>query len=555
MRATPTEEPGLFSESALHIERRDLILIGIGIAIGIAVCYPFFGGRLLLLDWVSGPHQGIVPASTWGLGSTSAAGLPWELTANILDWMFGQAGSWIPALLFFPLAIFSASKLAGGKLVGGIAAGLLFTINPFVFDRIFVGQISLLIGYALLPLATRSLIRTVAGGMPWSAGLWIGTLVACSIQFAWILAVVAIVAFILSRERRLRSLARLAGAGAIGAALNAYTILNLGISGSQLRASLGQLAAYQTSGDPHVGLFVNIAGLYGFWRPGPREPKYLLGGWIFFLFAILTVVAVGYITKIRKQNCRSTALCLLASGVIGYFLAFGAQGPTGIVYRFAYLQVPGFAMMREPEKFSMLLALCYACGFGWGVDWLATEAKTMGGRVAIGVVALALPWAYTPNLVAGLGGQIHASSFPTTWQTVAQIVEGRSTVLFLPWHKYQAFPFTANRVVATPAEQYFPAPTLSSEDAGPGYQLGPVSLEDSFVSSVVRQGSSAANVGALLASIGVRWVVLAKVNDWRSYSWLGHQRDLRLVLDGNNVMLYRNLNPLATPNASRSTGR
>ena len=97
-----------------RMKRDDLVLIGVGIAIGVAVCYPFFGGRLLLLDWVSGPNQPIIPASAWGLASPSAAGLPSQLAANAVEWILGPAGSWLPVLVFFPLAMFSAGTLVGG---------------------------------------------------------------------------------------------------------------------------------------------------------------------------------------------------------------------------------------------------------------------------------------------------------------------------------------------------------------------------------------------------------------------------------------------------------
>ena len=160
--------------------------------------------------------------------------------------------------------------------------------------------------------------------------------------------------------------------------------------------------------------------------------------------------------------------------------------------------------------------------------------------MAMGVLCLALPFAYTPNLLFGLGDQIRASSYPASWQTVARLVRESAPVLFLPWHEYQAFPFTTNRVVNTPAEQYFPAPILESQDAGPGYQSGPVDPEVSFVSSIVKHEGLVANAGALLSAIGVRWIILAKVNDWRSYGWLLHQHDLRSVFNVADVEVFVN---------------
>ena len=86
----------------LHATKGDLALVGVGAVIGIAVCCPFFGGRLLLLDWVSGPNQAIVPSSAWGLAGPSAAGVPAEVLLNLFDKIFGQAGSWLPVLFPSP---------------------------------------------------------------------------------------------------------------------------------------------------------------------------------------------------------------------------------------------------------------------------------------------------------------------------------------------------------------------------------------------------------------------------------------------------------------------
>ncbi len=124
---------------------------------------------------------------------------------------------------------------------------------------------------------------------------------------------------------------------------------------------------------------MNVAGLYGFFRPGPIEPKNLLSGWAVLLAALLVVVAVGYTVVLRDPARRRDGLAILAAGVAGYFLALGDQGPTGELFRLAYEHVPGFVMMREPDKFAALTALAYTYGFGRGIAWL-TRSKPREGR-------------------------------------------------------------------------------------------------------------------------------------------------------------------------------
>jgi len=94
---------------------------------------------------------------------------------------------------------------------------------------------------------------------------------------------------------------------------------------------------------------VNVAGLYGFFRPGPTEPKNLISGWPAVLAPLVLIAAVGYVAVLRDAARRRDGLAMLAAGVAGYFLALGNQGPTGGLFRLAYEHVPGFVIMREPR--------------------------------------------------------------------------------------------------------------------------------------------------------------------------------------------------------------
>ena len=106
--------------------------------------------------------------------------------------------------------------------------------------------------------------------------------------------------------------------------------------------------------------------------------------------------------------------------------------------------------MREPDKFAVLVALAYAYGFGWGIAWLTTCSRQKVARMAAAALAIALPLAYTPNLLGGLGGQVKASHVPSSW-SIASRLGGQDTVLFLPWHEYSPTPFTDHRVMVNPA--------------------------------------------------------------------------------------------------------
>ena len=68
-----------------------------------------------------------------------------------------------------------------------------------------------------------------------------------------------------------------------------------------------------------------------------------------------------------------------------------------------------------------------------------TRSRQRVARIATAALAMALPLAYTPNLLGGLGGQVKGSELPSSWSVAARLA-GRATVLFLPWHEYSPPP-------------------------------------------------------------------------------------------------------------------
>src|SRR6266851_4520445 len=131
----------------------------LGLVLAALVCYPFAGGRLLLLDFASGPHQPLLPAAAFGLDGGLTGGVPLAIGFHLLDRLLGQAGSVVPAAVFFPLATTGAARLVRtAVLPARLGAGLFYAFNPFVFDRLYAGQLGLLLGYALLPFAVTAFL-------------------------------------------------------------------------------------------------------------------------------------------------------------------------------------------------------------------------------------------------------------------------------------------------------------------------------------------------------------------------------------------------------------
>ena len=200
------------------------------------------------------------------------------------------------------------------------------------------------------------------------------------------------------------------------------------------------LSAFQTSSDARYGLGLNVLGLYGFWRPGAPLPKASLSGWPFILLAILVLAGIGGWFAWRHLRARTLVIILAATAAIGYVLALGNEGPTGGLYTLLYDHIPGFAIMREPEKFSALLALAYATFFGLGVACVAAFAQRNAQRALIAGLAVLIPCVYGFTTFWGFNGYASPSEYPTSWAQADQIMgTGDQAVLALPWHLYLDF--------------------------------------------------------------------------------------------------------------------
>jgi hypothetical protein len=157
-RVTATEQRLL-----RFVRHPDAATLVLGIVIGLGVCAPLLGGdRVFLLDWSIGPHAAVVTPGVLGLNGGLTAGVVSSVAMTLLNRLVGGAATWLPILVFFPIATVGAGRLAGRSRWSRVAAGTFYAVNPFVFNRLFVGHFPLLIGYALLPFATAAAIRSLS---------------------------------------------------------------------------------------------------------------------------------------------------------------------------------------------------------------------------------------------------------------------------------------------------------------------------------------------------------------------------------------------------------
>jgi len=104
------------------------------------------------------------------------------------------------------------------------------------------------------------------------------------------------------------------------------------------------------------------------------------------------------------------------------------------------------------------------------------------------------------------------------------------------------YPFTNGRVVANVAPTSFERNVISGDNVEANdIETQSTSPRSAYLQELFANGTKFSEFGALVAPLGVKYVVLAKAVDWSSYSWLKDQKDLKLVLNNSSLEVWLNL--------------
>jgi hypothetical protein len=528
-------------------------------------------GFLFATDW-TGPRH-------FGLPNTLSNDAPLRallaLAAHIVSAETVGKLLIVGTLLLAALGAYRAVPLDG--FIPRAVASLVFTVNPFVYGRLHYGQLFLLAAYALLPWIAGSLRRFLVTPSPVRGlilAVWVVLVGGLDLHLflaALVLCGVMAIVYAISARKDLKYLLRFGGSSLIAlaavAAGSAYWLIPF-LTGSSPEAravagiGAGDIPAYQSVGDPKLGLLPNLLGLYGFWAENVgRFPSFKLFAplWPIVLLVLLLIGIVGALRVLwrssddRWHGLRPWVIGLLIAGAIALVLDVGAaDSRIGVLVSWLDRVFPPYRGMRDSGKWAAILALVYAQLVPLGVAALITDVNTrvdarirdLALALAAGV-ALALPLYYGNGLLFGMHGQLRPSQYPPGWYQADRLLladpnPGRA--VFLPWHEYLAISFVdnTNKVIASPAPTFFSIPVVISPNpeipgiAAPG---DPVQVAVSGLVIAARAGDWA----PILAMHYIKYVLVASEVDWRNYSYLAEERGLELVADYGSIVVYRNL--------------
>jgi hypothetical protein len=502
--------------------------VGLPALLAVLILGPVVFGRGYALhgDMVFVPRQPWKDA--WlGLDGTAPRFVPGDAILSL-------ATTVVPGEVVQKAVLFGALLLAGAgaaRLVapygraGRTAAVILYLWNPWVLERLSIGQWGSVAGYAALPWLVIAAARArsdLRGGWPGLA-LWLVFAALWSppaglLAVATALAVVAVGRGGSSGRSRGRWRPLLAAAG-LGVLANLPWLIPALTATRGLDASGGSFSAFAVRAESGAGVVASVLSLGGIWKssvvPGERTVAPLV-----LAACVPTALAVVALWRARGQrpieDRRTTAgLGGLAIAVIAVCLVPAVPGAARFLDDLA-ASVPATALLRDGHRFLGAAALVLLPGLALCVDGLWRSVRVgRDGLRAVAVLVVLLPVVCLPSMAWGLGGELRPVAYPREWAQVADQIQADADIrpgvtVVLPWRgTYRGFEWNERRAMLDPAPRFFSGEVWIDDRIYLGDRV--LGHEDPRLGAVT-EALADTDPSAALAAIGVARVLVHSDN-------------------------------------------
>ena len=469
----------------------------------------------------------------------------------------------IVLLAIFVLACSGAAALLDREpLPARLAAGVFYAWNPYVGERLIIGQWALLLGYASLPWVLRAVLAPDLDSRRGAARLALALLPAVVGGFAamTVTALVAVPAALMTRSPR-RAAVALASLAVGSLPWLVPSLLH------PVYVDPASVAAFAARADTPFGSLGSLLMLGGAWN-AQTVPRAYGGPWSVLWLAAVIVALAAYVLIARpRRRWPGLGLAAVAGLVIA---AAGVTIPGRDVLRSLIAAWPGFAVLRDAQQFVAPLALVEACGFGLAVAAVLnpvldarkperpvrTEAaspvlavpeserpvraeaasavlavpeserpvrtaptvlaaresqrpvRAATAGTVLAVLALLAPVLLLPGLAWGAAGRLRPAWYPAAWLTTARTLDAspaRGSILLLPWATYRTPRWNHGEVVLDPWTRLLSRPLIWND----GTQVGDVALvpDDPQARSLADAIAAHGPLTATLRTAGVRFVL------------------------------------------------
>ncbi|MCO5973831.1 hypothetical protein [Actinoallomurus soli] len=522
--------------------RGSVVAAGTGLVLGLLALGPALApGFTLAYDMVFVPHP-VFDRETFGLAGMLPRHVPSDAVVTTLA-QVAPADLVQKTILLAILVIACASAAAlvpSERLTARLAGGVVYAWNPFVAERLLLGQWALLLGYAALPWV----VRAAARGEPRRLVL---ALVPAAIGGFAAMAVSGLVVLVIGLHRP-RPAGRSVGVGRSGVkrlpwSLGALLVMSLPwlvpsvARFSGVPADPAGVAAFAARADTPFGALGSLLLLGGGWNAETVPPGYGAAVTAVPWLCVVLLALVAYACRGRAAGTGGLGVAALAGLVLA---SLGAVMP-GLL-RWAIGLWPGFAVLRDGQQYVAPLAVVVAVGAGLVVDRVA------GRRPELAALALLVPVALLPGLAWGAGGRLAAVRYPADWSRARAVVTAEpGDVLVLPWEAYRTYAWNGGRRVLDPLPRLLPGRVILNDAVrvGTGGRRDlRMAVEDPRARALDPLVRSGAPLTGALRARGVRYVAVDAPEEFAA--WAGRLPGAERVVAGPDLVLYR------IPGATRS---
>lgn len=442
----------------------------------------------LARDLIFTPERPLTP-DTVGLGSSLPRAVPLDAVLSLGTSVIGGEALFRVCVAGVLLAAGCGAHrfLAGAPTAARFAAATLAVWNPFVIERLAMGQWALLTAYAALFWLATGVPRVLAMGLA-SVTPTGGTII---VLFALARAAVA-------RQRRAY------GCAGLAMAFQLPWLLPSLLGQHQLTSDPRGADAFAPSGGP-AGAVVSLLGGGGIWNPFATPDSQ--GTWYAVAAALLVAVSV----LLTGAELWRRAPALVVTAAVGLVIAVLAAVPAGSsLLGWLAAEVPGGGLLRDGQKWVLPYAALGALAFGLLVERAWNAVRRLDLAPVVGVLLVCLPVVAVPDAPASTWEVLRPVRYPAEFRQVVKTLDeagdDSGAVVTLPWASYRRFDWGLDLSAADPLPRWTRRPVVVSDALATSE--GDLRGEDARAAEVGRiLRGEPAGIAEALAAAGVGWVV------------------------------------------------
>lgn len=438
----------------------------------VAVTGVVLGPVLLHRGFVLVGDMVFVPDQPWKAAWLGLDGsVPRSVPMDAVVWALGLAapGDLVQKLLLVTILVgggIGAGQLlrcvAAPRPVPRLASGAAVTFflwNPWVLERLAIGQWAAVAGYAVLPWLVRAAVRLRRG----HPGAWgpVATLLVLSGVCAPSVGLIGVLTALLvvAGRHTARAMSTVLASGLVA---NLPWLLPALLREEPLRGASAPFGAFAARAESSLGTLPSLLTLGGIWKSSVVPPERTVP-----LVVLLTLLLTGAALcgLLWSPGDREVRRKLLVLGVVAVQLAWlPAVAPIGDLLDAVAQGMPALGILRDSQRSLAPAGLVLSTGLGLFVERVQTgPARRWSALGAAGALGVALPVLLLPSMAWGLAGQLDPVRYPQDWTAVAQRLArtGQGSTVVLPWHgSYRGFAWNDHRAGLDPAPRFLPGDVL-----------------------------------------------------------------------------------------------